>query len=160
MCRSHLMLLFIPLPAWARCEWKAYITTLSRGISDEWWPLGVAKSWLEGGGAIFFPSWDQRDLNSTQNETTRGFEIRQLTKFDGSYCFCHSHDPHDHEILGLIPTSIPGPGVDALACVAGATITPTYLESFSVPWPKEVAGPQLGDPWDPWDPWDWDFPKP
>jgi len=40
---------------------KAYITTLSRGISDEWWPLGV----------------------------------------------------------------------DALACVAGATITPTYLESFS-----------------------------
>lgn len=40
---------------------KAYITTLSRGLSDEWWPIGV----------------------------------------------------------------------DALACVAGATITPTYLQSFS-----------------------------
>ena len=33
-------------------------------------------------------------------------------------------------------------GLDALACVAGATITPTYLSSFSVPWRRVAALPR------------------
>jgi len=158
MSRLHLILLFIAFPALSHCEWKAYITTLSRGLSDEWWPIGVPASlgWRrEPEGAIFFPSWDQRLLNSKRDDE-RNFETRLLPNFMDDHIlspwtwltlswffdvFCHEDD---HE-LGVNP-SIPSwalPGVDALACVAGATITPTYLQSTSATWPKELA-------WIPW----------
>ena len=126
MSRRHLILLFIAFPALSHCEWKAYITTLSRGLSDEWWPIGVPASlgWRrEPEGAIFFPSWDQRLLNSKQNEITKETlkpgcsPISWMIIYD--HGFRHEHDWHYHGFFdvffsikmtmnwGLIPTSIP-----------------------------------------------------